>query len=429
MRPSKSNNKENCSPTSSNCVVWQGPDIACINLCTGDSVSDVVYKLAEEICALKDNAGISDVELTCLVDTCTSSVPEPVKTLSNILQLLIDKVCCIDQFVKDINIPDDPYQEPTLTLPCAYLQYSDGMGGTVTQLPLSQYVVRLATMICDLNTRVTDNTSDIDALDVRVTALEEATDDPVQIDSCLTGTLVDIEDAVEYLEEQFCSYVTALGPVSKINQIAPLQCVPGTDIALSTGSPMALLPGWESTVSNMAQSLKNLWATVCDIRSAVKLIQETCCKINCDSIVIDFGFQWIDATSIRLLFNGRTTIPQPFYDCLQPAGTAFTFTDGLGNVAIRNILFRENGGNSGIMDDITLTPSRSVVIEELDLDGLDTTTGLTVTADPCFTDGTVNCIKCFNKVIPGYVNTDCCTLTGVTAPVTITYKYCISPVV
>lgn len=430
MIPKNSNlAKENCSPTSSNCVVWQGPDIACINLCTGDSVSDVVYKLAEEICTLKENAGISDVDLTCLVDTCISSTPEPSKTLSNILQLLIDKVCCIDQVVKDINVPDEPYVEPILALPCAYLQYSDGMGGTVTQLPLNQYVVRLATMICDLNTRVTDNTTDIDDLDVRVTALENATDIPVQIDSCLSGTLEDIDDAVENLETQFCSYIAALGPVSKITQIAPLQCVTGSDIALSTGSPMALQPGWEPTVSNLAQSLKNLWATVCDIRGAVKLIQETCCKINCDSIVIDFGFQWIDATSIRLLFNGRTTIPDAFYDCDQNFGTTFTFTDGLGNVAMKYILFREDGGNSGIMDDITLTPLRSVLIEELDTEGLDTTTGLTVTADPCFTDGTVNCIKCFNKVIPGYVNTDCCTLTGQTGPVTITYKYCIPPVV
>ena len=40
MKPLNLDNKP-CSPISSNCVVWQGPDIPCIQLCTGDTVSDV----------------------------------------------------------------------------------------------------------------------------------------------------------------------------------------------------------------------------------------------------------------------------------------------------------------------------------------------------------------------------------------------------
>jgi len=39
---------ENCDPISSNCVIWQGPDIDCIDLCKGDTVSEVIYKLATE---------------------------------------------------------------------------------------------------------------------------------------------------------------------------------------------------------------------------------------------------------------------------------------------------------------------------------------------------------------------------------------------
>ena len=45
------NNKQVYStPISSNSVIWQGPNISCINLCKGDSVSDIVYKLAVELC-------------------------------------------------------------------------------------------------------------------------------------------------------------------------------------------------------------------------------------------------------------------------------------------------------------------------------------------------------------------------------------------
>jgi hypothetical protein len=29
------NTQRGCTPLSSNCVIWQGPDISCINLCKG----------------------------------------------------------------------------------------------------------------------------------------------------------------------------------------------------------------------------------------------------------------------------------------------------------------------------------------------------------------------------------------------------------
>ncbi len=41
-----------CVTTSSNCVVWQGPDISFLDLCTGDTVSDVIVALADKVCLL-----------------------------------------------------------------------------------------------------------------------------------------------------------------------------------------------------------------------------------------------------------------------------------------------------------------------------------------------------------------------------------------
>ena len=45
--------KSTCNPISSNCVIWGGPDIECINLCKGDTITDVTYKLALELCIFK----------------------------------------------------------------------------------------------------------------------------------------------------------------------------------------------------------------------------------------------------------------------------------------------------------------------------------------------------------------------------------------
>ena len=53
MIPTSSSSDSNgCNNISSNCVIWQGPDISCINLCNGDTVSDVVAALAEKLCEL-----------------------------------------------------------------------------------------------------------------------------------------------------------------------------------------------------------------------------------------------------------------------------------------------------------------------------------------------------------------------------------------
>ena len=44
MKPLNLDNRP-CSPISSNCVIWQGPDITCIKLCTGECGANEHAKL------------------------------------------------------------------------------------------------------------------------------------------------------------------------------------------------------------------------------------------------------------------------------------------------------------------------------------------------------------------------------------------------
>ena len=70
MKPVNLDSKP-CSPLSSNCVIWQGPDIPCINLCKGDTISDVVAALATELCSILDTLNIDNYDLTCFgIDNC-----------------------------------------------------------------------------------------------------------------------------------------------------------------------------------------------------------------------------------------------------------------------------------------------------------------------------------------------------------------------
>lgn len=430
MKPYKSNTeKENCSPISSNCVIWQGPDLPCLNLCKGDTVSDVVYKLAEEVCELKDNIGLSNVDIQCLLTIC-STTPAPAKTLANILELLISKVCCINDIIENLPGPGTNYSEPTLNLPTC-LQYSNGSGGTVTQLVLSQYVLRIATVLCSINTTVNTHTTQIADLDSRVTALENEVPVVPQISSCLLGTIADVETVVQELESQFCSYKTVLGSTSSINTALTRQCsgLTGATASLATGNPMSVdFPAWKSVVQNLSDSLSNLWFTVCDIRSAVKIIQSSCCKIDCNSIVVNFDYKWIDEFTLRLYFTPKTTVPLGFWDCNDTDGNEFTFTDGLGNSYPVFIHFRRQDPTdlTGVLDDPTIIANGYDV--DLSLSPLDTTTGITISSpNLCFTNGEISCVKCFDKTIVPYVNKNCCTITNTSnSNVTVVYKVCIS---
>lgn len=80
-------NKESCSPVSSNCVIWKGPDIECINLCKGDTITEVVYKLATELCALMEKLNVSNYDLSCLDLAC------PPNSWEELIQALINAIC------------------------------------------------------------------------------------------------------------------------------------------------------------------------------------------------------------------------------------------------------------------------------------------------------------------------------------------------
>lgn len=430
---SPNSNQENCSPISSNCVIWQGPDLPCLHLCKGDSVSDVVYKVAVEVCNLKDSIGISDVDISCLLKIC-STTPQPAQTLANILDLLITKVCCIDQFVKTLPTTQNTYTEPTLAVASCLLP----TGSTTTSLLHSQYTIVIANFLCALNITVKANTADIIKLKSDVYNLQHPTIITPSYTSCLSGGVKTFDEiALQDLEDEFCTYFGKGGPLSTVASLTSgiaAQCENlNNGKLLATGEYITSLGvgryGWVSSPSTVGDTIKNLWAMVCDLRKAVKLIQDNCCNFSCSSIVLDFSYQWIDENTLRLFFYNKTIIPGTFYDCDQIHGTILNVTDGLGNTAqLMNgstpLIFRQNGATTGIMDDVTVTPFQSYTWSNIGSQTpLDVTTGLTITGDVCFTDGTTTCIKCVSKYIGAYVNKNCCIITAKTAT-TITYKVC-----
>ena len=427
MIPTKSNiAKENCVPISSNCVVWQGPNLPCIGICTGDSVSDVVYRVAVEICNLKDSFGFTDVDLTCLLKICTT-VPEPQKTLTAILNLIISKVCCLSDITDEIliKINTTPAEPEVVLANCFHVTNPQGVPLTV--LPVSAYVAQIGIKICDeIVPLLASHSATLVSLQTQINNIPDPTPIPDIVPNCLTGNGVipnvptPIDTVVEELERQFCVLTNALGPTNEIIRVSG-QCnlsTTPTDLNvgnfLSTGLPLVSNGNWNTTPRNLAETLQNLWLVACDLRGAVKLIQDNCCKISCKDILVNFDVLYSQTTdpasgkpqiTLTLFFGvDGVNIPSTFYDCDQTNFTQLTITDQHGHSVIRTIKIRDLINQTGILDNpLTIGNGYDLVLLGTSLNPKD---DLTITADVCLTDGTTTCIKCLNINVP-YTSATC----------------------
>lgn len=94
----------NCDPiVTDRCIEYTGPTIACLGICTGDTLYAVEAAIAEKLCAAINGTGIdlSDVEITCefLTDILGDNDP----TLVGLMNMLIEATCTLKELIDDIN--------------------------------------------------------------------------------------------------------------------------------------------------------------------------------------------------------------------------------------------------------------------------------------------------------------------------------------
>lgn len=326
-------NKASCNPISSNCVIWQGPDIECINLCKGDTISDTVFKLATELCNLLEQTNVSAYDLNCLIDGCGPS------NFQQLIQLLIDKICsCCGATPPTPDPTRTDLETEVVIAPC--FQYTNSTGDLVTTMTILDYVIAIGNKVCNLVSQINTINDILIDYNIRITTLENAPPPvlvlPKVTPNCLLSppsTPVDMNIALQELIVQYCALVIATGSGSEILTALTYQCVDlnNSPQLSNPGSNMGSLPGWNTTVSNLADSITNMWLTICDMRDAIENIQSTCCPSGCDLIDVTMT-GYISASTVHLVFNG--TIPPGFTQCA-PGTTTFTITDQSGNTIIR----------------------------------------------------------------------------------------------
>jgi len=334
MKPINLDNSP-CSPISSNCVIWQGPDIPCIKLCTGDTVSNVIHKLATELCNIMDLLDVNGYDLSCF--DLASCKPQNIQEL---IQFLIGRICTIEaEQAAEVaaaiaGTPKSTGADTLVTVaPCFVV-------GTTTVMTIAEYAQAMGAKICSLVDQITLINNQITNLDIRVTALEGAAPPVFTVPSILVdctlsnptviaGNIYTIDIVLNALVNDstygYCALLTSTGLPADIASSVLSQCIANTSETL-TNPPVPFateyLGSWVNTPTTVADAITNLWITVCDIynylraltftgdtTSTIELTVSSGPALTFSAKILDTG--WIDLDGFNFYTGADTDTLRP----------------------------------------------------------------------------------------------------------------------
>ena len=389
MLPINSGNDFPCTPVSSNCVIWQGPDIACINLCNGDTVSDVIAKLATELCNLIDQTCTCNPDLSTLTLDCIPAPTAASPTFLDYMQNIVNYICAL---------PTNAASLPDITVPpCLPLAPDPITGEPVRSLPLDQFALFLGNQICILLDTVVILQNTLNDHAARLLILEncvlpcQTTTGFAPFDvvsqALFPGSSVELSTLVLAIETELNKYTNAIGSLSMIGSAISSQAVFGTSERLSASGTYAADANWINSPTTLAQSNQDQWVVINDLYSAVKDLQSAV-DVGCDAATFAYTYNVIlngsgVATDVNLNFTG-SSIPVGYTDC--GGGSLVKITDSNGNVITQNV-------NISNLQNDPLGTSISIV-------SLNVLNSITIEIDFCVSDGSSQCREKQTQTIP-----------------------------
>lgn len=385
---------ENCIPTQSSCVEWNGGSIEFLGICDGDSLNTLLIEL---ITKLQEIAGedLSQFDIDALLDICGQQAPIEV-TIISILNLLKNNQVCLKDFIDSLSDRLNELFAGTgvnVDLKC-YAEFNNlGNPLSITRDSLDQLIID---NLCNHKLR-------IETLEGKVIGLQS------QIDN------LDIPDMTE---QEFATCIdpivksTSSQVISIANELCDLEEATGDSIAISTAlaltpgdlnSEFGLITGWDLTPDNWAQNYGNLLLEVENLRQRILFIENNCCAVTCEDIKLGFSAIYnedADGVILSFTFGAGTVIPPGFTD----QGSYGTITDIDGNSV-----------------DFNLTISNNSTTEVI-IAGLNTTAVLDISVTAILGTGSLTCQKCLTRKV-SQANCKYCeyTATG-TGTVTIVYQ-------
>ena len=282
MRPLEGNEEFCNNPsdsglkTAADLIVWTGPDIPCLELCSGDTIQKVIYDLAIILCDISENVlDVTKLNFKCMLEDGAC----PPDTLLEALQLMINSHC-------NLEFPSEG--GPAGTLPIVNLpvclHYKNTDGDTITSLRLDLYAKFLADTICkiiidvkSLKSVVTNLTTQINSLNATITggggSAGTSGSGGTVTSKCLSaptpGQTIPLTTAFSNLEIAMCSYISLLGTSTEWSTLIDNQCITNTTLVPGSASEKySDLPGWIDSPNSVVESMTNLWKVVCKLNTS-----------------------------------------------------------------------------------------------------------------------------------------------------------------
>lgn len=318
--PVVNNKPTSCDDYTASCVMWDGPNISIdclgVQICKGEEITPILYNSVKNLCDILDRINMENISVECIGNIINTD-----RSINDIFNIIIERMCVESD---KINALENTYNEVLYAdLPYCLQQFSDAL--TITKLKLPEYYQKLALQIC---LYITDIIALQDAvkpgsyiqtqlalLQVEINALCGATNTLVT-PTCTNDPVanpavdpVEVELAYEWLERAFCSFRNFTGTPEELTAAIARDCPNlGNLPRLTNTGTMKDIPGWVDTPFSVADSMTNLWLTICDIRSAINNLQLGCC-VDSPCLSFDIGYTLVfNPTYLTVVFSGSSTI-------------------------------------------------------------------------------------------------------------------------
>lgn len=387
---------DNCIPTLSSCVEWNGGDLPFLGICNGDSLNNIVIEIINKI---KELAGedISGFDIDELLDICNQKRPAEV-TLVSILNLIKQNQICLKDFIDILNEKlNELLAEKGIIINLKCYAEFDNLGNSlsITRQQLDQLIID---QLCEHKSRLEFLEGEVINLQDQINALNIGSGSgSSSFIICLNTQAKSAQQNILDVSDKVCEYVDATGqPADILSAVSVIDITKWSEIDPDLVANINLLfPGdWSLTTDNLSESYNNLLLIAANLLSRVKYIETTCCRADCEDILIDFDVKYDDCDIVRLFFGAKSFLPDGFKD-YKPIGTKWDIVDGLGNKATIYIK---------LFEDIFSQPDVLVDGYEIDFSTtpIDTRSGFVMSSDVAlFNEKTGQvCIKCVSIIAP-----------------------------
>lgn len=396
---------DNCIENQSSCTIWNGGDIEYLGLCNGISINNVFWEI---ITKLQDIAGadLSNFDIDSLIDICSQKAPSEINLL-NVLNIIKNNEICLKDYIKNLEERISELNVTgTLSLNLKCYADFDNLGNAlqINQEQLNQLLVNIA---CDHKSKIEGVEGKIIGLQLQIdNILNDNTVEEQSFGTCVDPGIKPTSTQVKNIATAFCAHETAVGTPNEV-QIALAQ----TPVDFETDFALVDPANWIPVInrSSLADNYNNLLIAFGNVVTRLKYIEDNCCRISCDDIILGFNVRYNedrDGIIITFTSGSGTSIPSGFTD----AGSTITLTDA------------EGGQITNVIDIADLFYNNGEF--EIPIATLSTIGDIEINIDAKLTNGAVTCDKCLNKSVkrPGCAY---CTLTA-TDNVTIVYKICVT---